>query len=123
MLQFAIGNPDTEPEVLESAMDEEIDLILKEGLTDEDFEKLINQTETKLVNEQSTLLSIAEGLSTYYTYFGDTSMFNKQMDFYRSVKKEDIRQAALKYFNKDNRVALFWLPEAHKIEKVEYRKR
>ena len=122
VLQFAIGNPDTEPEVLESAMDE-IDLILKEGLADEDFEKLINQTETKLVNEQSTLLSIAEGLSTYYTYFGDTSMFNKQMDFYRSVKKEDIRQAALKYFNKDNRVALFWLPEAHKIEKVEYRKR
>ena len=118
VLQFAIGNPDTDPNLLESAMDEEIERISREGLADEDFEKLINQTETKLVNEQSTLLSIAEGLSTFYSYFEDSSMFNRQLEFYNSVKKVDIQLAAKKYFNKDNRVALFWLPEAYKLQET-----
>lgn len=118
VLQFAIGNPDTDPNLLESSMDEEIERIAREGLADEDFEKLINQTETKLVNEQSTLLSIAEGLSTFYSYFGDSSMFNRQLEFYNSVKKEDIQLAAKKYFNKDNRVALFWLPEAYQLQET-----
>lgn len=118
VLQFAIGNPDTDPNLLESAMDEEIERISREGLADEDFEKLINQTETKLVNEQSTLLSIAEGLSTFYSYFGDSSMFNRQLEYYNSVKKEDIQLVAKKYFNKDNRVSLFWLPEAYKLQET-----
>jgi hypothetical protein len=44
-----------------------------------------------LVNEKSSLLSIAEGLSTYYTYFNDTNMYNKELEQYTAVSIADIK--------------------------------
>ncbi len=111
VIQFAIGNPDSSVETLETMMDEEINKIIQNGLTSKELEKLINQTETRLVNEKSSLLSIAEGLSTYYTYFKDTNMYNKELEQYTAVSIADIQNIAQKYFQPNNRVSLFWLPK------------
>ncbi|MCO5276769.1 MAG: insulinase family protein [Saprospiraceae bacterium] len=111
VIQFAIGNPDSSVETLETMMDEEINKIIQNGLTSKELEKLINQTETRLVNEKSSLLSIAEGLSTYYTYFNDTNMYNKELEQYTAVSIADIQNIAQKYFQPNNRVSLFWLPK------------
>jgi hypothetical protein len=40
------------------------------------------------------LLSIAEGLSTYYTYFNDTNMYNKQLEQYTAVSIADNQNIA-----------------------------
>lgn len=111
VIQFAIGNPDSSVETLETMMDEEINKIIQNGLTSKELEKLINQTETRLVNEKSSLLSIAEGVSTYYTYFKDTNMYNKELEQYTAVSIADIQNIAQKYFQPNNRVSLFWLPK------------
>lgn len=110
VLQFAIGNADTKAEELEKLMDEEVNRLAVDGLTQEEFDKLINQTETRLVNEKSSLLTIAEGLSTYFTYFKNTDMYNSEYLNFISIKKDDIQRVVQKYFHKNNRVALFWLP-------------
>lgn len=111
IFQFAIGNAGISPEDLERAMDAEVAKIKSEGLSQEDFEKLMNQTETQLINEKSSLLAIAEGLSTYYTYFRDTSMYNRQFGQYASLTRDDIADAARKYLRKENRVTMYWLPK------------
>lgn len=111
ILQFAIGNAGIGPEEIESAMDAEVAKIMSEGLSQEEFEKLMNQTETQLINEKSSLLTIAEGLSTYYTYFRDTSMYNRQFGQYAALTRDDIADAARKYLRKENRVTMYWLPK------------
>jgi predicted Zn-dependent peptidase len=39
---------------------------------------------------------------------------NTEIDRYMAVTKEDIQRVAKQYFNKDNRVSLFYLPKSAK---------
>ena len=43
-------------------------------------------------------------------FFGDANLINTEIDKYLAVTKEDIQRVAKKYFNKDNRVTLIYLP-------------
>ncbi|MFZ1229305.1 MAG: insulinase family protein, partial [Saprospiraceae bacterium] len=92
-------------------MDDEVISIQNQLMDEREFQKLMNQTETQLVYEKSSLLEIAEGLSTYYTYFKNTSMYNEQLQHFTAVTREDIQKVAKKYFKKENREALHWLPK------------
>ena len=111
VLQFAIGNMGISVDELEKAMDDEVISIQNQLMDEREFQKLMNQTETQLVYEKSSLLEIAEGLSTHYTYFKNTSMYNEQLQHFTAVTREDIQKVAKKYFKKENRVALHWLPK------------
>ena len=42
---------------------------------------------------------------------GDANLINTELDRYLAVTKEDIRAAAKKYFNKNNRVVLYYMPK------------
>jgi len=112
VLQFAIGNMGVAIDALEEAMDAEVEKVKSVLMDEEEFQKLMNQTESQLVNEKSSLLEIAEGLSTYYTYFKNTEMYNDQFSSFSKLTREDIKDAANKYFNASNRVALQWLPKS-----------
>lgn len=111
VFQFAIGNEGVDVDQLEQAMVAEVDEIKDNLMKPNEFEKLMNQTETTLVLEKSSLLEIAEGLSTYYTFFKNTDMFNEQMKKFRDITAEDVRRVAQKYFIESNRVTLHWLPK------------
>ena len=41
----------------------------------------------------------------------NTSLINDELDRYLKVAKEDIMRVAKKYFHKDNRVVLYYLPK------------
>jgi predicted Zn-dependent peptidase len=55
------------------------------------------------------MVGIAESLANYKMYFGDANLVNTEIDRYLKVTREDIQKAAKKYFNKDNRVSLYYL--------------
>jgi predicted Zn-dependent peptidase len=44
-------------------------------------------------------------------YYGDASLINTELQRYRKVSREDIMAAANKYFIKNNRVVIYWLPQ------------
>ena len=54
---------------------------------------------------------IAENLANYHIFYGDASLINTEIDKYLSVNKEDILNVANKYYNKNNRVTLYYLPK------------
>jgi zinc protease len=103
MLIYAIANQNVKAGVLKKAILDEIDKIVKEGVTDDELQKVKNQ---KLMNFYQTMETIngkANTIGTYELFFGDYTKLFSAPDDYAKVTKEEIQQVAQKYFTQDNR--------------------
>ena len=96
---------------LRSVLDSEIKKLQTDLISDQDFQMLQNKVENQFVNQNSSIHGIAESLATYYAQSGNTNLINKEIDIYRGITKEDIRNAAKKYLNPNQRVIINYLPE------------
>ena len=116
ILSLPLG--ETKLENLITEIDEELTKIQKELISEKDYQKLQNQFESEFVNSNSTMEGIANSLAEYYVFYnGDTNLINKELDIYKSITKEEIRNVAQKYLNPNQRLELHYLPEAQKEEK------
>jgi zinc protease len=96
---------------VEKSITAEIDRLKTENIPDEEFTKLRNQVENDFISSNSRVAGIAESLANYKMYYGDANLINTELDRYLAVTKEDIKQAAIKYFTKENRVVMHYLPK------------
>lgn len=112
-LVAAIASAKTKAEDLEASLDAEIKAIQDELISEEEFEKLRNQIENQIVSSNSSVAGIAENLAENYMYFGKTELINEQMKRYMSVTREDIQRVAKKYLTPENRIILYYLPNAN----------
>ena len=110
-LSYVIGlaNMGVDPMELEKAIDAEINKVKTELITDDEFQKLRNQIENDFVSSNSSIAGRAESLANYHMYFGEADLINTEIDRYLKVTKEDLRNAAKKYFTASNRVVLYYL--------------
>ncbi len=92
-------------------IDEEIEKIQKDLISEEDYQKLLNKFENQYVNANTTMQGIAHNLAKYHVLYGDTGLINKELDIYKSITREDLRKAAQKYLQKNKRVLLEYLPQ------------
>jgi len=110
-IALAIASVGTDAGDLEAAMNEEIVEVRNNLISEEEFQKLRNQVESNFISSNSTVRGIAESLANYEMYYGDANLINTELERYMNVTREDIRNAAKKYFHKDNRVVLHYLPK------------
>ncbi len=110
-IAFGIANMGIELTDFESSINEVIEKSGSELMTDKEFQKLRNQVENDFVSGNSRMAGVAESLANYKMYYGDTNLINTELERYLSVTKEDIMNAAKTYFNKDNRVVIYYLPK------------
>jgi predicted Zn-dependent peptidase len=108
---YGIVNMGVDPLDLETAIDEEMDRVKTDLIGDREFQKLRNQIESNFVSRNSRVAGIAESLANYHMYYGDANLINTEIERYLAVTKEDIRDAAKKYFGQNNRVVLHYLPK------------
>lgn len=111
-INLAIPNMGIDSEVLEAAMDKEVEKVQNELIPEKEFQKLKNQVENQIVSQNSTIASRANTLARNYTYFKDANRINTDLDKYLAVTREDIKRVANDYFRKDNRVVLYYLPKS-----------
>ena len=97
-------------EILAQEMDEEITRLQTELISEREYEKLQNQIEANFVAQNSHMEGIALSLADNYTFYKDTNLINKAIDHYRAITREDIREAARKYLDKNQRLDLNYLP-------------
>jgi len=99
-------------DTLLNALDSEIALTQKELVTSDELQKVLNQYENSVASSNTSVAQIAEDLADNYMYRKNTNLVNQQLDAYLKVTREDILRVAKKYYTKDARVVLYYLPKA-----------
>ncbi|MGQ2983273.1 M16 family metallopeptidase [Flavobacterium sp.] len=97
--------------------DAEIVKLQNELISEREFTKLKNQFESRYVSSNSNVEGIAENLASFYLLYGDVNLINTEIDMYRSITREEIRDVAKKYLNPNQRMILDYVGSTEKAEK------
>jgi len=105
--------PHTAQEILADA-DAEIVKLQTELISEREFQKLQNENESNFVNSNASVEGVADNLATSYLLYGDTNLINTEIEIYRKITREDIRDVAKKYLNPNQRLILDYVPAKDK---------
>ncbi|GJM63962.1 pitrilysin family protein [Persicobacter diffluens] len=110
-IAYCIANMGVNPADLEAGINAVFDEALTNGIKAEELEKAQNITEAAIINDLSKVEEISQILAKSYIFKGNTNAINTELDEIRNVSLEDINRVAKKYFQKSNRVVLYYLPK------------
>lgn len=97
-------------------VDEEIVKLQTELISENELQKLKNIYDNNYVNSNSSVEGIADNLATYYMLYKDVNLINTEIEIYRSITREEIRDIAKKYLNPNQRLILDYVPAKDKAE-------
>ncbi|NDW09944.1 pitrilysin family protein [Dysgonomonas sp. 520] len=98
-------------EDMQISIDEEVNRICTELITEDEYQKLLNKVENSVVSQNSSTDGVAHNLATYYLLYKDVNLINKEIDIYRSITREEIRDVAKKYLKPNQRLVLDYVPK------------
>ena len=107
------GLPQGETKLMDivKEIDAEIVKMQTELISEKAYQKLQNKFENQFVNSNSSVEGIANSLARYNVLYGDTNLINTEIDIFRSITREEIREVAKKYLNPNQRLILEYLPK------------
>jgi len=111
---FALPLGNNSLQSLVKEIDEEVVKLQTNLISEKDYQKLQNKFENNFVNANSSIEGIANSLARYNVLYGDTNLINTEIDIYRSITREEIREVAKKYLNTNQRLVMEYLPESKK---------
>lgn len=112
---FGLPQGDFKLTDLITEMDDEIATLKEKLISQRDYQKLLNKFENGFVSSNASVEGIANSLARYYMLFGDTNLINSEIDIYRSITREELREVANKYLNTNQRLVLEYLPEEEAV--------
>tara|TARA_S200000501_G_scaffold377166_1_gene434530 strand:+ start:636 stop:1955 length:1320 start_codon:yes stop_codon:yes gene_type:complete len=92
-------------------IDIEIEKLKTKLISKKSYKKIQNMLETSFVSRNSNMEGIANSLAKYHLLYGNVNLINNEINLYKEISREDIRQVAKKYLNTNQRVELDYLPE------------
>lgn len=94
----------------EKAVEEELDKMKGELVSDLELQKVKNKTESMIAFEDISLINRANSLA-YYELLGDASWMNFELEKYGSVTSEDILLESRNIFKNSNCSTIYYLSE------------
>jgi zinc protease len=88
-------------EEAEKAVQEEVEKMKSELVSESELEKVKNKTESMIAFEDMTIMNRANSLATY-ELLGDAEMMNTELNRYREITVADIKEAANQIFEDSN---------------------
>jgi len=92
----------------DAAVKEELRLLMEQGITEQELEKVKNKTESAMAFEDMSLLNRASSIAMY-ELLGDANLINTELSRYHSVSAADILQASRKIFDEKNGNTMYYL--------------
>ena len=105
------ARPETETPQLEEAVEQEIDLLLNEGVTSTEVNRALALIETDLVASLQSAGERADGLSMFATYFREPELINEQTSRYRAVTAKRVNDFIAERMVEENRASLLYVPK------------
>lgn len=109
--------PHTASEMM-GEVDKEIVKLQTDLISENDYQKLQNKFENNYVSNNASVEGIASNLATYYLLYGDVNLINNEIEIYRSITREEIRDIAKKYLNPNQRLLLDYVPAKSENKKI-----
>lgn len=97
-------------EAAEKAVEEELDRMKNELVSETELQKVKNKTESMIAFEDMSVMSRANSLA-YYELLGDASWMNFELEKYASVTTEDILQESRALFRNSNCSTIHYLSD------------
>jgi predicted Zn-dependent peptidase len=92
----------------ERAVIEELELLQREGVPENELEKVKNKTESAMAFEDMSLMNRASSLAMY-ELLGDANLINTELEKYRAVTTDDVLQLSRELFRENNCSTLYYL--------------
>ena len=89
---------------------EELELLKKNGISNEELEKAKIQFKSGFIMGRETAMDKAEAIQSHVFYHGDLAGLNTDLDRYMAVTREDIQRVANEYFHAKNRTVVIANP-------------
>ena len=100
---YAVTAKEVKEADLEKAVYEELEKIKKEGISDQELQKIKNQKLMEFYSQLETINGKSNNIGTYELFFGDyKKMFDAPAE-YSKVTAEDVKRVANEYLKKSNR--------------------
>jgi zinc protease len=99
---YAVGQQGVTLDQLDKFVTEEVEKVKAEGVTEEEYQKALNQKEAEFASAFGTMSTRAKNLARYHMFYGDANLINTELDRYLAVKREDLQRVAKKYLVKEN---------------------
>jgi len=104
--------PGVKTEDVEKAIEEEIDHVQQNGITERELEKARTQFRRSQIQSRQSDLNVAIRLGQYAVYFNDPDLINTIFEKYNAVTADQVKQAAVKYLVPTQRTVVIDLPAA-----------
>jgi zinc protease len=108
---LALANMGVDVDDLHNSIDELVKQVQDNGISDQEFQKLMNIKENNLVNSLGSVAGISQKLAQSHVFYGNTNYINEELAEFRKIKPADIQRVAKQYLDKNKRVALTYLPK------------
>ncbi|MGZ4813986.1 MAG: M16 family metallopeptidase [Terriglobales bacterium] len=102
---YAFPTPGHSTAEVRDAIHEQIDLLRKQDITDEELQMVKTRARANLIRSLGNNSGLASELATYQARFGDWRELFRQIDKIEKVTKADIRRVANEYFVEKNRTS------------------
>ena len=113
----AILSEGKKPADVEKAVLAEIRKLQNEAVSSGELAKAKNQLITNLLVERETNEGKSEALGQATVLLGDPNRANTELERLQAVTAQDVLRVMKKYFNDSNRLVLYFLPQASKVNK------
>jgi predicted Zn-dependent peptidase len=104
------ARPSLSAETLEREVADEVDLLLRDGVTEEEVARAIALVQTEFVAAMQSAGDRAERLSLFATYFKNPALVNEQVQRYEAVTVESVNDFIHERLGEQNRASLLFVP-------------
>jgi zinc protease len=91
----------------EKAVEEELEKMKNERVSDNELQKVKNKTESMIAFEDMSVMHRAESLA-FYELLGDANLMNTELEKYSSISTEEIQQECRNIFRLENSSTLYY---------------
>jgi zinc protease len=92
----------------EKAINEELEKLKQEKISEAELQKVKNKTESMIAFEDMSLMNRANSLA-HYELLGDASFMNTELDRYNKVTVDEVQQLSNEIFREENSSTIWYL--------------